>query len=228
MPPAYACLCLLVSGCKIEKRDTRAGRGPGRSSDREKDERERSSKSKSSSPELRTELQVRVHFDEYMSKWDEYYGEREWREGKLKPLYSEVSRVSTPSSRARIAGFYCTSVHLLAGSTDLMKKLAKRVERLGVVSSVTRLRSMFFVASSLGFYVWDLSHLHVTSELEGSSICRGQLGALEVRGCIDCIACWSRVVCRTLVPVSCILYLSLHPWYMVFGGSQFDSVSLLC
>lgn len=85
-------------GFKIEKRDSRPGRGPGRSSDREKDERERSSKNKSPTPELRTELQVRVHFDEYMSKWDEYYGEREWREGKLKPLYSEVCSASAPRS----------------------------------------------------------------------------------------------------------------------------------
>ena len=36
------------------------------------------------------ERQIRVHFDNFMSKWDEFYGEHEWKEGKLAPLYSKV------------------------------------------------------------------------------------------------------------------------------------------
>ena len=38
----------------------------------------------------KTEYLVKVHFDGFTSKWDESYGEQEWREKKLQPLYSKV------------------------------------------------------------------------------------------------------------------------------------------
>lgn len=38
----------------------------------------------------KTEYLVKVHFDGFTSKWDESYGEQEWREKKLQPLYTKV------------------------------------------------------------------------------------------------------------------------------------------
>ncbi|CAN0539105.1 unnamed protein product, partial [Scytosiphon promiscuus] len=37
----------------------------------------------------KTEYLVKVHFDNFTSKWDESYGESEWRERKLVPLYTK-------------------------------------------------------------------------------------------------------------------------------------------
>ena len=38
----------------------------------------------------KTEYLVKVHFDGFTSKWDESYGEQEWREKKLQPLFTKV------------------------------------------------------------------------------------------------------------------------------------------
>lgn len=42
----------------------------------------------------KTEYLVKVHFDNFTSKWDESYGESEWRERKLVPLYTKVRLLS--------------------------------------------------------------------------------------------------------------------------------------
>lgn len=36
---------------------------------------------------------MKIHFDGFTSKWDESYGEQEWREKKLAPLYTKVANV---------------------------------------------------------------------------------------------------------------------------------------
>lgn len=35
---------------------------------------------------------MKVHFDGFIAKWDESYGEHEWREKKLQPLHTKVLR----------------------------------------------------------------------------------------------------------------------------------------
>lgn len=49
-----------------------------------------SSATKGDEPKRKTEYLVRVHFDGFTAKWDESYGEQEWREKKLLPLFTKV------------------------------------------------------------------------------------------------------------------------------------------
>lgn len=57
-------------------------------------EKDKDKNSKHNGPSAEdTELRVKIHFDEYMSKWDEFYGEPEWEQKKLLPLHTEVKFV---------------------------------------------------------------------------------------------------------------------------------------
>lgn len=51
-----------------------------------------SSATKGDDQKRKTEYLVKVHFDGFTAKWDESYGEHEWREKKLLPLYTKVFR----------------------------------------------------------------------------------------------------------------------------------------
>lgn len=48
--------------------------------------------SKGEDQKRKTEYLVKVHFDAFTSRWDESYGEQEWREKKLQPLFTKVRR----------------------------------------------------------------------------------------------------------------------------------------
>lgn len=56
---------------------------------------EGSGRSSKSSSTAKTGRQIKVHFDGFMSKWDEVYGEQDWKDGKLAILYSKVGTVCT-------------------------------------------------------------------------------------------------------------------------------------
>lgn len=86
----FECCTLSVFPCwllykKIDpqgKRRRRDDKSSSSSSNRSPTSPPRSSK--------RTELLLKVHFDDYTSRWDEQYGEPEWKEEKLAPLYSKA------------------------------------------------------------------------------------------------------------------------------------------
>lgn len=48
--------------------------------------------SKGEDQKRKTEYLVKVHFDAFTSRWDESYGEQEWKEKKLQPLFTKVRR----------------------------------------------------------------------------------------------------------------------------------------
>ncbi|CAM9950630.1 unnamed protein product [Ectocarpus sp. 12 AP-2014] len=48
--------------------------------------------SKGEDQKRKTEYLVKVHFDAFTSRWDESYGEQEWREKKLQPLFTKTRR----------------------------------------------------------------------------------------------------------------------------------------
>lgn len=48
-------------------------------------------------PEHGAKIKVRVHFDNFSSKWDEFYAIDHFRDGKVRPLYSHSSRRVKPT-----------------------------------------------------------------------------------------------------------------------------------
>ncbi|CAM9124714.1 unnamed protein product [Ectocarpus sp. 4 AP-2014] len=48
--------------------------------------------SKGEDQKRKTEYLVKVHFDAFTSRWDESYGEQEWRDKKLQPLFTKARR----------------------------------------------------------------------------------------------------------------------------------------
>lgn len=93
--PLLLLLAVYVRCNKIDPHGKRARRdGRSSSSNRSPPSPTRSSR--------RTELLLTVHFDNYTSKMDEYYGEQEWRDNKLAPLYSQVREVNISAHSTRV------------------------------------------------------------------------------------------------------------------------------
>lgn len=85
MRPALPILLVAPLLCVYTKIDTQ-----GRRRREDKPSTSKSSPSSDLMNPRRLELLLKIHFDDFTSKWDEYYGEQEWRENKLARLYSKV------------------------------------------------------------------------------------------------------------------------------------------